>query len=99
MREVPVRLRIIGSDPRVLPSLTVSADVLLDRMENVLLVSRAAVFSQSPDGSPFALLRSGDGWERRSLQVGLTNHTAVAVLSGLTHGDIVAAETPEGFSN
>ncbi|MEO8593763.1 MAG: HlyD family efflux transporter periplasmic adaptor subunit [Candidatus Solibacter sp.] len=99
VREVPVRLRITGSDPRLLPSLTVTVDVTLGQTDNVPLVSRAAVFKHSPDGRPFAFVQTPEGWSRRSLNVGLTNHTAVALLSGLQDGDIVAAEIPGESTN
>lgn len=92
VRDVPVRLKISGSDPRVLPSLTVTVDLLLERVENVPLVSRAAVFSEPPNGSSFAFVQSRDSWEKRILEVGLANHTTVAVVSGLNNGDIVALE-------
>ena len=99
VRAVPVRLRINGFDPRLLPSLTMMVDITLGQIEHVPLVSRAAVFSESPDSRPFALVKTQAGWTRRNLDVGLRSHTAVAVLSGLKHGDIVAAELPSDYSD
>ncbi|MEO8595434.1 MAG: hypothetical protein ABI759_19090 [Candidatus Solibacter sp.] len=57
VREIPVRFKIIGADPRLLPSLTVSVDVALGPAEDVPLVSRVAGFSQSLD----AIVPGNDG--------------------------------------
>ena len=99
VREVPVRLKITGSDPRLLPSLSVKVDVVLDRVENAALVPRGAVFSRSSAGQNFAVVQGHQSWERRNLDLGLTNNTTVAVLAGLKDGDIVAAELPPEVAN
>lgn len=99
VRKVPVKLRITGSDPRLLPSLSVKVDVVLDQVENAPLVPRAAIFSQSSAGQKFAVVQGHLSWERRNLDLGLTNNIAAAVLAGLKDGDIVAAELPPDVAN
>lgn len=99
VRDVAVRLRITGSDPRLLPSLSVKVDVVLDRVENATLIPLTAVFSQASSGQKYALVQGRQEWERRNLDLGLKNNTTVAVLSGLEEGDIVAAELPADLAN
>jgi HlyD family secretion protein len=89
VREVPVRLRIARSHPQLIPSLTVSVDVELRKVENTPVVPLEAVRG-TPGEKPFALVRAGNRWERRSLQVSLTNNVSAAV-AGLEAGETVAA--------
>jgi multidrug efflux pump subunit AcrA (membrane-fusion protein) len=92
--EVPVVVKLEGKDPRVIPSLSVGADVVLDREESDGIVPREAVFYDAEDRQPYAFVKTSGGWERRDLELGLSNHIAVAVRSGLSEGELVAAERP-----
>jgi len=94
VRAVPVFLELERTDPKVIPSLSASADVVLEREEGVEIIPREAVFVDEQAGTPYALVESGGGWERRDLEVGLANHSSVAVLSGLELGEIAATEMP-----
>jgi HlyD family secretion protein len=99
VREVPVLLRIGGSHPRVIPSLTVNVDVVLSKVDHATLVPREAVFTEAPGRPPFAFVQAGEGWERRELDVTLTSNTLAAVRSGLERGDMVATGIPADFTN
>jgi HlyD family secretion protein len=88
--EVPVYLRLQRLDPRLIPSLTVHADVILDQAQNQTIIPRAAVLRDEQDGSPYALVKSGDNWQKRDIELGLSNNTEVAVTSGLSEGDVVS---------
>ncbi|HOK45379.1 MAG TPA: hypothetical protein PLK67_05580, partial [Bryobacteraceae bacterium] len=82
--------------PRVIPNLSVGADVILATEESEGIVPREAVFYDPESQQPYAFVKTPDGWEKRELELGLSNHIAVAVRSGLSEGDIVAAEMPNG---
>jgi HlyD family secretion protein len=90
--EIPVRLKIEKMDSRVIPDLTGSAEIVLNSEKNTLVLPRAAVFEES--GGPFVFLQSPEGWIRKKVDLGLPNHTAVAVRSGLQKGDVVAVQRP-----
>jgi len=94
VRGVPVVLKLERSDPRVIPSLSASADIVLQREESTEIVPREAIFYDEGDGQPFAYVETPSGWERRELELGLANNVAVAVLSGLSEGETVAVERP-----
>jgi len=94
VKEVPVVLKLDKLDPRVIPDLTVSADVVLAREEQATVAPLESVFREGSDGAPFAFLKGPSGWERRELDLGLANNVAVAVRSGLRPGEVVAAERP-----
>ncbi len=94
--QVPVRLTLEGQDPRVIPSLSVGADVVLASEQSDGIVPREAVFYDPEDKQPYAFVKTSGGWEKRDLELGLSNNIAVTVRSGLSEGDIVAAEMPSG---
>ena len=94
VREVPVYLRLERTDPRVIPSLSVSAAVVLDSEESDAVVPLESVFRDEKGGMPFGFVQGPGGWERRDLDLGLAGNLVVAVRSGLGEGDVVAAGRP-----
>jgi HlyD family secretion protein len=87
IRNVPIRLKIQGNDPRLIPDLSASSDVVIEKAENGLIVPRSAV---SEDGDKkFAYVKAGDTFERREVTLGLHNDTHAVALAGLSLGDEV----------
>jgi multidrug resistance efflux pump len=93
-KEVPVRLRLDHTDPRVLPDLTASASIVLGTETQTAVVPLEAVFQDRAGAPPFVFLRSPTGWVRREVELGLANHLAVSVRSGVQKGDVIAAQRP-----
>jgi len=87
IRNIPVRVAILGSDNRVIPDLSASADVLLATAENQTIVPLSGLESQ--DGATVAYVKKGETFEVREVQLGLKNDTHAAVLAGLSPGDEV----------
>jgi multidrug resistance efflux pump len=87
IRNVPVRVQIDGVDPRVIPDLSASADVLLEQRPNQLLVPRAALHSQA--GKQFVWVKQGSKFARRDVQIVDRNATSAAV-TGVQEGEEVA---------
>jgi HlyD family secretion protein len=94
VKEIAVRLKLERTDPRVIPDLTVSADVLLQSEENAAVVPLPTVFRDGQTHRPFVYVRAGDAWTRRDIELGLANNVAVAVHAGLKPGEIVALSEP-----
>jgi multidrug efflux pump subunit AcrA (membrane-fusion protein) len=92
IRSIPVRVAIEGNDPRVIPDLSGSADVILEEEPNALLAPLEAVHSQG--GKDFVYVRNGQRFERREVQLGKRNDVQVAVVSGLKAGEEVALSEP-----
>src|SRR5947209_8363869 len=90
VKEIAVRLKLEQTDPRVIPDLTVSADVQLESQENAAVVPLASVFREAQAGHPFVYVRAGDGWTKREIETGLANNVDVAVQAGLKPGEVVA---------
>lgn len=98
-KEVSVRLRLDRLDPRIIPDLSVSADVVLEEEESATVVPAEAVMSDSSvagaEPKPFVLVRNAAGaWERREVQLGLVSNTHAAIRGGLKPGEAVALEPP-----
>lgn len=94
VREIPVRLKLDGMDPRVIPDLSASADILIAAERQAVVMPRAAVFQDQAGGNPFVFLRAPAGWTRKEVELGLVNNIAVTVRSGVRKGDVVAVERP-----
>jgi HlyD family secretion protein len=92
IRNLPVRLNVTGSDPKLIPDLSASADVVTKQVDNATLVPLGAV--QNDDGKDFVYIRSAKGFEKRMVELGERNNTHAAVKSGLESGDEVALEQP-----
>jgi HlyD family secretion protein len=87
IRTLPVRVQIQGSDPKLIPDLSASADVVVGREENKILVPLGAVSEEN--GNAVVYVKKGEGFERRDVQLGLKNDLEAVVVSGLRAGDEV----------
>jgi multidrug resistance efflux pump len=87
VRNVPVRVRIEGNDPRLIPDLSASVEITLDNVENGIVAPLGGIREES--GKTVAYVKKGDTFERREVQLGLRNATQAVVLSGLQSGEEV----------
>jgi multidrug resistance efflux pump len=85
IRNVPLRIRIEGSDPRLIPDLSASAEIILESAENGVIVPLGAI--KNEDGKTVAYVKNAGAFERREVQLGLRNGTQALVLSGLQGGE------------
>ncbi|MBI5281301.1 MAG: HlyD family efflux transporter periplasmic adaptor subunit [Candidatus Solibacter usitatus] len=94
VKEIPVYLKIDKMDPRVIPDLSVSVDVLIQSGGDFLLAPLESVFRDSPASKPYVFVRTAAGFQKREIELGLRNHIAAAVTSGLKVGEVIALEQP-----
>ena len=96
MKEIPVRLKLDRLDPRVIPDLSVSADVVLESEDSTAVVPREALQTapNSAPGKHFVYVKDAGGWVRREVEVSTGNHILVSVRTGLKPGEVVALESP-----
>lgn len=87
IRNIPVNITIEGSDPRLIPDLSGSGDVLIERAESVLAIPLQAV--RKVNGKWSVLLKKGNDLEDREITLGVQSEERVAVTSGLVAGDVV----------
>ena len=87
IRNVPVNITIEGFDPRLIPDLSASGDVVIDQADNVLTVPLKAVHRRN--GKPTLLVKKGDAFEHREVSLGIENDEKVEITAGLSAGEEV----------
>ena len=94
VKEIPVRLKLDRMDSRVLPDLSVAADVVIESSgDEAVVVPSSTVFDDS--GTPYVMVELAQNrWERRPIERGLANFTHVVIRSGLKRGERVAEGKP-----
>ena len=83
VRSFNVLFSIEGSDPRLMPDLSASLDVELQRIPNSLVIPRDSMVTNG--GEHYVLLDSSSGSPRKAVQIRAENDTQVAV-SGIASG-------------
>src|ERR1039458_6891749 len=61
--EIPVRIKIDKTDPRLIPDLTGSAEVILGAETNTMVLPRSAVFQEN--GGAFVYVQGPEGWTKK----------------------------------
>jgi hypothetical protein len=90
--EIPVRIKIDKSDPRLIPDLTGSSEIVLSSVKDTLVAPRSAVFQDN--GEPFVFVQGPEGWLRKKVELGTTSFTHVAIRSGVQKGEVIALQRP-----
>jgi RND family efflux transporter MFP subunit len=94
VRRVPVRIAIDGTDPRLIPDLTASADVLVSAQDDALLVPREAIHEEG--GKSVVYIKQDDGgFSPREVEISSLSNTYAAVASGLQGGEEIAVQPPQ----
>jgi hypothetical protein len=90
LRTVPVYLKILDQDNRVIPDLSTASNVVVNQSESSLLIPREGV--ELRDGKWFVRVKSGDQFVPREVKLGMSDNLHVAVLEGVTkrYGKITA---------
>jgi multidrug resistance efflux pump len=92
VKEVPVRLKLDRIDPRVIPDLSVSADVEIAAEDAAVQVPLAAIQNDAGPDNAFVMVLEAGQWRRRKVQLGLRNNLVAVVRSGLKKDEVVALD-------
>jgi len=92
VRTIPVRIKIEGSDPRLIPDLSAHADISIDGVEDVTRVPLGAVTTEA--GQAYVYVKAGQRFEKRPVVLGMKNFLYAQVVSGLKPGEEVALDRP-----
>jgi len=87
VRGIPIQVQIENADKLVIPDLSGSADVLISREVNVVIVPSSAV--KMENGAAYLQVSNGQRIEKRKVTLGGSNGIQVAVLEGLNEGESV----------
>ena len=86
------RIAIKELDPRVRPGMTSILSIPVASVENALSVPLSAVFTER--GERYVYVKSDDEFEKRTVQIGISDLSFAEVQGGLQAGDVVALELP-----
>lgn len=86
------RITLKNLDPRIRPGMTSILTIPVASVESALSVPLSAVFTEK--GERFVYLKAGEVFERRTVQIGISDYSFAEVQRGLSEGEIVALETP-----
>ena len=92
VRRIPVRFRLESSDPRVIPDLSASADVVTGQPASGLIVPREAL--AEAEGKTVVYVKQGDTFLAHPVEIATASNTHVAVISGIEEGQEVALQPP-----
>jgi HlyD family secretion protein len=72
------------------PEMTVQVSFILEQREDVVSVPRQALFREG--GRTFVVVKSGDEWKERPVQLGLQTPQRIEIVSGLKAGETIVAD-------
>ena len=91
-KSFPAHATLKNMDTRLSPGMSASAEVIVHREANQLLIPVRASFDK--DGKPAVYVQEGKSFRVVPIEVGSRNDDDIVVLSGLKEGDIVTLESP-----
>jgi multidrug resistance efflux pump len=83
-RTVVVLFTINGTDPKLMPDLSASVDIEVERQPNALVAPRDTVMKEN--GKNFVMVKTGSGYDRREVKLGAANDAEQVIASGVEKG-------------
>jgi HlyD family secretion protein len=91
-KSFPARATLKHLDERLRPGMSSTAEVIIEREPNMLLIPARASFDK--DGKPAVYVQIGKQFAVRNIEVGKRNDDDIIVTKGLKEGEIVTLESP-----
>lgn len=88
----PVEILLNESDKNLLPGLTVSCRIIMDKVEDVLYIPLDALFTEGDNN--FVYKKKGTGYEKAEIETGINNTDYIVVVNGLKEGEEIALVNP-----
>jgi multidrug efflux pump subunit AcrA (membrane-fusion protein) len=88
----PARATLKTLDNRLRPGMSASAEIIIERQANALMIPIRASFVVR--GKPSVYMQRGAGYQVREIEVGRRNETDIVVNTGVAEGQTVYLENP-----
>jgi len=88
----PVEVLLDRAHKNLLPGLTVSCRIIMDKIENVLYVPLDAVTNEGDKS--FVYKKSGNSYDKTEIKTGVSNSDYIIVTEGLKEGEKIALMNP-----
>src|SRR5262249_58466454 len=89
----PAKSSVKKPDPRLRPGMSATAEVIIERQPNAMLIPVKSSFEI--DGKPTVFVQKGNQFRRQAIKAGKRNTNDLVVLAGLSEGQTIALENPE----
>ena len=86
------KVLIKDHDEKLLPGMTVSCEIIIERVPDVVFVPLEALFSENDE--TFIYVKKGRGFDKRKVLTGMENDNYVVIKDGLEKGEEVALSDP-----
>ena len=90
-----VLIKLNGANENIRPGMTTSNKILTFERKNVLSVPLESIFSK--DSITYVYKKSGFSIDKKQVIIGDSNNDSVIIIEGLSEGDIVYLNKPEGY--
>ncbi len=88
----PVKVLIEGSHAQLLPGMTISCKIIVDRLHDVLYVPLEAVHPE--EGHDYIFIRKGKSFKKCEVLTGRSNNDFIVIEKGVSEGDEAALSSP-----
>jgi multidrug efflux pump subunit AcrA (membrane-fusion protein) len=88
----PVSVYLNETDNKLLPGLTVSCRIIIDKLEDVLYVPIDAINTEA--GVNYVFKKTGTGFSKVEVETGRSNSDYTIIVNGLKEGDEIALTDP-----
>ena len=88
----PVSIFLNDANKDLLPGLTVSCRIIVDKIDDVLYVPMDAIYTES--GKNYVYKKSGGSFKKNEVETGRSNSDFTIIVNGLDQGDEVALIDP-----
>ena len=90
-----VMIKLKGTNDNIKPGMTTSNKILTFEKKDVLSVPLEAIFSK--DSITYVYKKSGFSVTKNQIKIGDSNNDSVIITEGLSEGDVVYLNKPEGY--
>jgi multidrug resistance efflux pump len=94
VKDVAVRIKIDQMDKRVIPDLSVSAEIVEATGDRTAAIAPLAAVFRDNSNTPYVYVQSDGAWQRRDIQIGIHNNLVAAVKAGVKPGEVLALDRP-----
>ena len=91
-KSFPAKASIAKIDQRLRPGMSVTVDIVVEKLPDVLVIPSKASFQI--DGQPTVFVRSGSDFRPQPIAVAARNSTEIVVSEGVGEGDVIALDNP-----
>lgn len=88
----PIEVLLDTVSDELLPGMTVSCRVLVDKIEDVYFIPIEALHKEGPE--QFVYLKNSDKFKRHNIKTGIANNDFIIVEEGLKSGDCISLSVP-----